>query len=126
MQDETLLYEPSTVRFCALNPTAGFLWERLASPRSAADLLSELGAAFGIDDPAVEETHVQRFLDDLVHLSLLTPTDVSATSTDGIGAPAARVTPAEGYVTPQFRLIQESEVLEAFQVTSAGISWWVM
>jgi hypothetical protein len=30
------------------------------------------------------------------------------------------------YVPPVIRALDEDEVLKTFQVTSAGISWWVM
>jgi hypothetical protein len=34
--------------------------------------------------------------------------------------------PATKYEPPRIRVMDESEVLKAFQVTSAGVSWWVM
>lgn len=30
------------------------------------------------------------------------------------------------YVTPNIRVMDEKEVLSAFQVTVAGVTWWVM
>ncbi len=30
------------------------------------------------------------------------------------------------YEPPTIRLMDETEVLKAFQLTSAGVSWWVM
>ena len=50
MEGETLLYHPDTKKFCRLNETAAFLWERLAEPRSLEDLAKDMCAAYeGVD-----------------------------------------------------------------------------
>lgn len=34
--------------------------------------------------------------------------------------------PGRAYEAPKVTVMSETEVLRAFQITSAGISWWVM
>jgi hypothetical protein len=130
MRDEMILYDPTTVRFCALNPTAAFLWERLEAPRSTGELLSDLTDAYRVDDPATAEQELQSLLTELVGLSFVVsngdaggPTVSSAAGdVTNIGA---RGEPGE-YGPPHLRMLNESDVLAEFQLTSAGISWWVM
>jgi hypothetical protein len=38
----------------------------------------------------------------------------------------ARSNPRTKYEPPKIVIMDEQEVLKAFQVTSAGVSWWVM
>jgi hypothetical protein len=44
-------------------------------------------------------------------------------SQDNTRSPAAQALPA--YEPPKLTVLDEAEVLKAFQITSAGISWWV-
>ena len=53
MQGETILYDPDANRFCVLNGTAAFLWERLEEPHTAGELSQALCAGF--DGVAVEQ-----------------------------------------------------------------------
>ncbi len=126
MQDETLLYEPTEVRFCALNPTAGYLWERLATPHSAQDLLADLCGTSSVGTPASAQAEVETFLDALVQLSLVSAVTTDIPGTPGLDSGSTPAAVAKPYASPQYRLMEESEVLTAFQVTSAGITWWVM
>jgi hypothetical protein len=131
MKDESILYDPASVKFCVLNGTAAFLWERLERPRSAGELLGELSDAYRIDDRAKAEHDLHALLGELVQLAFVTAAnepgpdartpleeDRAATTTEtGLAAP---------YGAPRLRLMDESEVLAQFQVTSAGVTWWVM
>lgn len=42
------------------------------------------------------------------------------------GTQRAVAVPTPKYEPPRIRVMDEAEVLKAFQVTSAGVSWWVM
>jgi hypothetical protein len=42
------------------------------------------------------------------------------------GAETRDATPLRAYVTPSIRVMDEKDVLSAFQVTVASMSWWVM
>ena len=54
MQDETILFDPATKRFCLLNGTAAFLWERLQQPCTVEQVSAELCDNFaGADSGAV-------------------------------------------------------------------------
>jgi hypothetical protein len=133
MRDEMILYDPTTVRFCALNPTAAFLWERLEAPRSTGELLSDLTDAYRVDDPATAEQEVQSLLTELVGLSFVVSNgDAAGQMGSSAAAPSGDVAnagtpggPGE-YGPPHLRMLNESDVLAEFQLTSAGISWWVM
>ncbi len=127
LSDETLLYEPKSVKFCALNESGAYLWERLATPRSVSDLLDDLGTHYRVENRAQAQQEVQGFLDEFVRLSFVAVDPASnghAASAGNGGATASRSDAPYG--TPRIRVMDESEVLTAFQITSAGISWWVM
>lgn len=46
MGGETVLLNVGTSRFCLLNPTAAFLWERLKQPATKNHLVSEICQSF--------------------------------------------------------------------------------
>jgi Coenzyme PQQ synthesis protein D (PqqD) len=131
MRDEMVLYDPATVRFCALNPTAAFLWERLDAPRSAGELLTDLSEAYRIDDRSRAEQELQSLLTELEALAFVVSAGDPGRQTVPSNAPAAgeRIAtsgPLGEYGPPLLRMMDESDVLAEFQITSAGISWWVM
>jgi hypothetical protein len=45
---------------------------------------------------------------------------------DAQGAEAGAMTTLRAYVPPSIRVMDEKDVLSAFQVTVAAISWWMM
>lgn len=47
-------------------------------------------------------------------------------SKDGLRADAGSATTTRPYETPSIRVMDEKDVLSSFQVTVAGITWWVM
>jgi len=71
MEGETLLYHPSTKKFCRLNETAAFLWDRLAEPRSLEELAGDLCAEFaGVElDQARKDVRVA--VEELVGVSIV-------------------------------------------------------
>ena len=46
MQDETILFNPATNKFCVLNPSAALVWQSLETPQPAQVLASQLCEAF--------------------------------------------------------------------------------
>lgn len=71
MEGETLLYNTETRKFCRLNETAAFLWERLAEPRSLEQLASDLCAEFAGVELQQARRDVQGALEELVGLSVV-------------------------------------------------------
>ncbi|HEY2804600.1 MAG TPA: PqqD family protein [Gemmatimonadales bacterium] len=71
MQDETVLFDPNTKKFCILNATAAHLWESLERPCSAAELAASIVGAFDGVDPKIAERDVQVALKDLVGLGIV-------------------------------------------------------
>jgi len=71
MEGETLLYHPDTKKFCRLNETAAFLWERLAEPRSLEELAVEVRDAFdGVDLEQARED-VRNAVEELAGISIV-------------------------------------------------------
>jgi len=73
MLDETILYHPTSQRFCVLNPTAAFVWERLGAPSSAPELASAVLAGFSGVAAADAQRDVAKVLSDLHNLELIEP-----------------------------------------------------
>ena len=71
MQDETILFDPATNKFCMLNGTAAFLWERLAAPCTAEQLASAVCGSFaGVSEEAATRD-VRGALDQFSELSFV-------------------------------------------------------
>jgi len=73
MQNEAILFDPGSRKFCVLNGTAAVLWERLATPASVVDLATELRSRFDVPEPGRAERDVEAVLKNLQELSLVTP-----------------------------------------------------
>jgi hypothetical protein len=71
MQGESILFDPATNRFCLLNGTAAFVWERLESPATVTQLAAELGRAFEGPEPGRVEQDVQAALERFAELALV-------------------------------------------------------
>jgi hypothetical protein len=127
MNDETILYDPGTVRFCLLNGTAAYLWERLETPRSADELLGDITHGYVDVDPGTARHDVQAVLTELVQLAFVA-SDPEAERSPASDGPddESRGQQRSVYGQPTIRVMDESEILAAFQTTSAGITWWVM
>lgn len=46
MQDETILFNAATNKFCVLNPAAALVWQTLETPQSVGVLATQLCEAF--------------------------------------------------------------------------------
>src|SRR5262249_26548126 len=65
LQSETVLFNPKNNKFCVLNKSAAFLWEKLDQPRTVGELASELCARFDVgEELALKDAQeaVQQFL----------------------------------------------------------------
>ena len=71
MQEETILYDPGSKRFCLLNATAAFLWDRLAEPVTADQLREALCGRFPGVDRAVAEQDVHKALQEFRTLAVV-------------------------------------------------------
>jgi hypothetical protein len=122
MDQEVLLYDPAHVKFCALNATAGFVWDRLATLQSFDALVSSVSRTFVVS-PETAHHDVQDVLRQLIDLSF-----IEAEEGDALESPSPVKVGDERrtYITPNVRQMDEIEVLSEFQVTSAGMSWWAM
>jgi hypothetical protein len=73
MQDETILYNPASRRYCVLNRSAAVLWNGLEMPRTEEDLAELLCASFSGVSPDVARADVETTLAELRSLSLVHP-----------------------------------------------------
>jgi len=71
MKSESLLFDPETNKFCLLNETATFLWERLETPATVAELAEGLCGAFDGVESAEARRHVEELLQRLRGLALI-------------------------------------------------------
>ena len=71
MQDESILFDPASNRFCLLNQTAAFIWDRLESPATEAELAAALCEAFDAAEPALVASDVHHTLAQLSELAFV-------------------------------------------------------
>ena len=71
MQDESILFDPASNRFCLLNRTAAFLWERLETPATADELAAAVCEAFESPESMRVAQDVVRTLDRLTELQFV-------------------------------------------------------
>ena len=71
MQDESILFDPASSRFCLLNQTAAFIWERLESPATEAELAAAVCDAFDAAEPAQVVSDVRRTLTQLTDFAFV-------------------------------------------------------
>jgi hypothetical protein len=71
LQQETILFHPRLNRFCVLNRTSSFIWERLRSPMSPEQIADELSATFNGVTPAEALKDVTQALSTLKELDLV-------------------------------------------------------
>ena len=121
MDQEVLLYDPANVKFCALNQTAGFVWDRLAVAQSFETLLDDVTRAYVVS-PGSAEHDLRGMLRQLTELAFIESVDAPLTAHQTASSAAE----PRAYQAPSVRQMDEMEVLSEFQVTSAGISWWSM
>jgi PqqD family protein of HPr-rel-A system len=73
MQGEALLFDPATNRFCLLNGTAAFVWDRLQEPATAEQLAAQVSEHFEAPESARVEQDVRAALQRFTELALVAP-----------------------------------------------------
>jgi hypothetical protein len=74
MQEETILYDPGAKAFCILNPTAAFVWEQLATPRTEPEISELLNDAFAVAPGSDVSADVKATIENFERLSLISMT----------------------------------------------------
>ena len=71
LQQQAILFHPQSNRFCILNRTSSFIWNRLRSPMSLGQIADERSAAFGGVTREAALKDVTEALGTLVELDLV-------------------------------------------------------
>ncbi len=71
MQGEAILFDPVSNRFCLLNGTAAFIWEKLETPATAEQLSAAVCREFDAPEPAQVEQDVREALVRFTELALV-------------------------------------------------------
>jgi coenzyme PQQ synthesis protein D (PqqD) len=71
LQKDAILYHPDSKRFCILNQTSAFIWDRLQSPSSATQIAEGLSVQFSDVTPATALKDVQEALSTMLELGLV-------------------------------------------------------
>jgi hypothetical protein len=80
LDEEVIIFDPTTSRFFLLNRTSTFLWDRLASPTTAETLASEIDRSFAGADPQRSRREVQATLEEWLSLNLVTAAEAASSS----------------------------------------------
>lgn len=124
LQNETILLRPSSNKFCLLNQTASFIWNEVGMPKSEEEIADQLVVSFtdvGLQD-AISD--VKATLEQLSAMGFVVARANERESKMNVAAKNASGRPK--YERPSLRVLNEEEILGAFQVVQAGGSgWWV-
>jgi hypothetical protein len=71
LQQDAILFNPKSNKFCILNRTSSFIWNRLRSPMSPEQIADDLSASFAGITPADALRDVQQALSTLMDLDLV-------------------------------------------------------
>ncbi len=71
LQGESILFDPASHRFCLLNGTAAFVWDRLVKPATVEQITAELCQHFATPEPARVEEDVRAALQKFSELALV-------------------------------------------------------
>jgi hypothetical protein len=130
LQNETILFDPDQNRFCVLNRAASFIWNQLASAQTPDSLAAEICGGFSGVSIDVALPDVNRAVQDLLSLKFVVE-EPGSRETDGVDKknPISRTTGSDLsglpiYETPRLTVMNEDEVLSAFQVPVVATSWW--
>lgn len=75
LNDEGILFDPTTSKFFQLNRTSAFIWERLSKPTTAETLAEEICRSFGNVGLADALKDVQTTLDEMLSMELVVTKD---------------------------------------------------
>ena len=130
LQDETILFDPDQNRFCVLNRTASFIWNQLATAQTTDTLAGEVCGSFS--GAAMEDTlpDTDRTLQQLLLLQFVVDesgepgnerADLKLPPHDPVGSGPSDL---PNYEPPVLTVMNEDEVLSAFQVPVVATTWW--
>ena len=71
LQQEVMLFNASTKKFCVLNPSAAVVWQHLEEPRTAEELAGVLREHFTVNGATSIDQDVKSVLNELEHLDLV-------------------------------------------------------
>jgi hypothetical protein len=125
LQDETILLDPGQNRFCVLNRTATFMWNRLANPLTADTLAADICESFSGIAMETALSDAERTLQLFLSLKFVDESGVSTGKKDRPAIPArSGNSDLPAYEPPRVTAMNENEVLSAFQVPVVATTWW--
>jgi len=71
LNQEAVLFHPESNRFCILNRTSAFIWNRLSTPASAEQIATDMSASFAEVTKEGALQDVEQALAELVALDLV-------------------------------------------------------
>lgn len=128
LQDETILLNPEKNQFCVLNHTASFMWNRL-NLATTDSLAAAICTSFSGVRMEVARADIERALQQLLSLNFAVSKAEEAANSAGrqVSIPvsiASSSSDLPGYECPRLTLMNEEEVLSAFQVPVVATTWW--
>jgi Coenzyme PQQ synthesis protein D (PqqD) len=130
LQDETILFDPGQNRFCVLNRTATFIWNRLATALTKEALAAEICENFSGIVAETALSDADRTLRLLVSLKVVVDeSGEPGNDSVEIKHPLSLATGSDhselpAYEPPHVTAMNENEVLSAFQVPVVATTWW--
>lgn len=73
LNDEMMLFNPTTSQFYVLNRTMAFTWKRLETAASLDEITQGIAASFGGVDPDVARDDLRKAVEQLISLGLVEP-----------------------------------------------------
>lgn len=71
LQGESILFNPASNRFCLLNGTAAFVWERLVKPATVEEIAADICQQFAAPTPEQVRADVRAALEKFAELELV-------------------------------------------------------
>jgi len=130
LQDETILLNPDKNQFCVLNRTASFIWNKLTVASTTDALAAAICSSFSGVAMEVAFADTDRTLEELLSLKfVISRAEELGNEPDGKKTPIAIPMAPPGpdlptYECPRLTLMNEDEVLSAFQVPVVATTWW--
>jgi Coenzyme PQQ synthesis protein D (PqqD) len=130
LQDEIILFDPNQSRFCVLNRTASFLWNQLATALTTDAVAAEVCGGFSGVAMEVVLADTDRTLQQLLSLKFVVdePGEPRNERADKKMPPSLPVGSGPSdlpkYESPVLTVMNEDEVLSAFQVPVVATTWW--
>ena len=77
LNEEAILFDPTTTKFFLLNRTSSFVWERLQTPATAETLAGAICESFDDVAPAEALSDVRATLDQMLQMELVITSDAA-------------------------------------------------